>query len=200
MNKKSIIYRCLVASLCIVSLIVMTYSWFDRSGSAEANSMGFTRTVSLNEDMTYIDATTFYFDDTKQKYEELSKDEASNKLSAITTNLAPGDKIHFKTKVFHKGIGEGDTHRIRPAKVTVKLENSELQNGIRIGTVSPLNSQTVVTDSAKSFTIVENVSVSTDSSNVTTIEWYIAIPTSSGGSSDATDWTIKLGNLCIYQV
>ncbi len=198
MNKKSIIYRCLVASLCIVSLIVMTYSWFDRSGSAEANSMGFTRTVSLNEDMTYIDATTFYFDDTKQKYEELSKDEASNKLSAITTNLAPGDKIHFKTKVFHKVIDEGETHRNRPAKVTVKLENSELQNGIRIGTVSPLNSQTVVTDSAKSFTIVENVSVSTDSS--TTIEWYIAIPTSSDGSSNATDWTIKLGNLCIYQV
>lgn len=199
MNKKSIVYRCLVASLCIVSLVVMTYSWFNRPNGASANSMGFDRVMSLNEDMTYIDATTSYFDDKVQDYVELSKDEASNKLSDITTTLAPGDKIHFKTKVFHKVIGEGDTHR-RPAKVTVKLENSSLDVGTKIGTVSPLNSQTVVTGSAKSFTIVENVSVSTDSSEGTTIEWYIAIPTSSEGSSEATGRTIKLGNLCIYQV
>lgn len=199
MNKKSIIYRCLVASLCIVSLIVMTYSWFDRSGSAEANSMGFQRVMSLNEDMTYIDATTSYFDDTVQDYVELSKDEDSNKLSDITTNLAPGDKIHFKTTVSHKVIGEGDTHR-RPAKVTVKLENSSLDVGTKIGTVSPVNSLNTVSNETTSYTIVENVSVSTDSSKGTTIEWYIAIPTSSEGSSEATARTIKLGNLCIYQV
>lgn len=199
MNKKSIVYRCLVASLCIVSLVVMTYSWFDRSDFYSANGMGFTRTVSLNEDMTYIDAKTYYLNE-KQEYQKLSNDEDSTQLNDITTNLAPGDKIHFKTIVFNKGKTGEDTHSLRPAKVTVKLENSELQNGIRIGTVSPLNSQTVVSDSETSFTIVENVSVSADRDNGTTIEWYIAIPTSSEGSSDPTERTIKLGNLCIYQV
>ena len=195
MNKKSIIYRCLVASLCVVSLVVMTYSWFDRSGSADANSMGFTRTVSLNEDMTYIDAKTYYLNE-KQEYQKLSNDVDSTQLNDITTNLAPGDKIHFKTIV--KVIGKEDTHVQRPAKVTVKLENSELQAGIRIGTVSPLNSQTTVSGDKTSFTIVENVSVPTDSN--TTIEWYIAIPTSQDNSTEATAMTIELGNLCIYQV
>ena len=199
MNKKSIIYRCLVASLCIVSLVVMTYSWFNRPNGASENSMGFDRVMSLNEDMTYIDAKTYYLNE-KQEYQKLSNDEDSTQLNDITTNLAPGDKIHFKTIVFNKGKAGVDKHLLRPAKVTVKLENSELQAGIRIGTVSPLNSQTVVSDSETSFTIVENVSVSADSDNGTTIEWYIAIPTSSEGSSDPTEWTIKLGNLCIYQV
>ncbi|MDD6645753.1 MAG: hypothetical protein PUE67_06830 [Oscillospiraceae bacterium] len=195
MNKKSIIYRCLVASLCIVSLVVMTYSWFDRSGSADANSMGFTRTVSLNEDMTYIDAETSYSVDKGLNYSKLSTQEASTAFQNITTNLAPGDKIYFKTIVSHKVIGE---HKAKPAKVSVKLENSRLDAGIRIGTVSPLNSQTIVSGSATSFTLVENVSVPTDSN--TTIEWYIAIPNSPDNSTDATAMTIELGNLCIYQV
>lgn len=198
MNKKSIIYRCLVASLCIVSLVVMTYSWFDRSGSAEANGMGFTRTVSLNEDMTYIDADTEYSTDKGLTYKKLSKLANSTAFTEISTKLADGDKIYFKTKVSHKVIGEGDTHRKRPAKVTVKLENSRLDVGTKIGTVSPVNSLNTVSSETTSYTIVENVSVSTDSS--TTIEWYIALPTSPESSTEATDRTITLGNLCIYQV
>ena len=192
MNKKSIIYRCLVASLCIVSLVVMTYSWFDRSGSAEANSMGFQRVMSLNEDMTYIDADTEYSTDKGLTYKKLSKLENSTAFTEISTKLADGDKIYFKTKVSHKEIGEGD----RPAKVSVKLENSRLDVGTKIGTVSPVNSLNTVSSETTSYTIVENVSVLTDSSKGTTIEWYIALPT----SPETTDRTITLGNLCIYQV
>lgn len=196
MNKKSIIYRCLVASLCIVSLVVMTYSWFNRPNGASANSMGFDRVMSLNEDMTYIDATTSYFDDKVQDYVELSKDEASNKLSDITTALAPGDKIHFKTIVYNKS---DDGHASKDAKVSIRLENSKFPDGISIGTISPLNSETnVQSGTTTSVTIIENVSVPVtpvDSDSGTAIEWYISL------SSVATELSnIQLGNLLVYQV
>lgn len=195
MNKKSIIYRCLVASLCIVSLVVMTYSWFDRSGSAEANSMGFNRTMSLNEKINYIDAKTSYSSDEGLTYTELSRNSSSGKLDTINTTLQPGKKIHFKTIVYN--IASDSNSSPKDAKVTVKLENSTFPDNIRIGTVSPLNSETGVSKGTQTVTVIENVSVPADSDdkNGTTIEWYISL------SSQATALSsITLGNLCIYQV
>lgn len=195
MNKKSIIYRCLVASLCIVSLVVMTYSWFDRSGSAEANSMGFNRTMSLNEKINYIDAKTYYSSDEGLTYTELSRDSSSGKLGTITTTLQPGKKIHLKTIVYN--IASESNSSPKDAKVTVKLENSTFPDNIRIGTVSPLNSETGVSAGTQTVTVIENVSVPavSDVKNGTTIEWYISL------SSQATALSsITLGNLCIYQV
>ncbi|MGN0462580.1 MAG: hypothetical protein ACI4HZ_09065 [Ruminococcus sp.] len=195
MNKKSIIYRCLVASLCIVSLVVMTYSWFDRSGSAEANSMGFNRTMSLNEKINYIDAKTYYSSDEGLTYTELSRDNYSGTLGTITTTLQPGKKIHFKTIVYN--IASESNPSPKDAKVTVKLENSTFPDNIRIGTVSPLNSETDVSAGTQTVTVVENVSVPavSDVNNGTTIEWYISLSSLATALSD-----IELGNLIVYQV
>lgn len=195
MNKKSIIYRCLVASLCIVSLVVMTYSWFDRSGSAEANSMGFNRTMSLNEKINYIDAKTYYSSNEGLTYTELSRDSGSGSLGTITTTLQPGKKLHFKTIVYNQS---NDEHASKDAKVSIRLENSTFPDGISIGTISPLNSETNVQSGTTSVTIVENVSVPVkrvDSDSGTAIEWYISL------SSIATELSnIQLGNLLVYQV
>lgn len=195
MNKKSIIYRCLVASLCIVSLVVMTYSWFDRSGSAEANSMGFNRTMSLNEKINYIDAKTYYSSDEGLTYTELSRNSSSGTLDTITTTLQPGKKIYFKTIV--SNIASESNPKPKDAKVTVKLENSKFPDNIRIGTVSPLNSETGVSAGTQTVTVIENVSVPvvSDVNKGTTIEWYISLSSQATALSD-----IKLGNLCIYQV
>ena len=196
MNKKSIIYRCLVASLCIVSLIVMTYSWFDRSGSAEANSMGFNRTMALNEKVTYIDAKTYYSSDEGLTYTELRRHSDSGSLDTITTTLQPGKKLHFKTIVYNRS---NDEHASKDAKVSIRLENSTFPDGISIGTISPLNSETnVQSGTTTSVTIIENVSVPVtrvDSDSGTAIEWYISL------SSIATELSdIELGNLLVYQV
>ncbi|MCI6651978.1 MAG: hypothetical protein MSH11_00935 [Ruminococcus sp.] len=173
----------------------MTYSWFDRSGSAEANSMGFNRTMSLNEKMNYIDAKTSYSSDEGLTYTELSRNSSSGSLGTINTTLQPGKKIHFKTIVYN--IASKSNLSPKDAKVTVKLENSTFPDNIRIGTVSPLNSETGVSAGTQTVTVIENVSVPADSDdkNGTTIEWYISL------SSQATELSnITLGNLCIYQV
>lgn len=196
MNKKSIIYRCLVASLCIVSLVVMTYSWFDRSNGAQANSMGFNRTMALNEKVTYIDAETYYSTDDGKTYGESLSRDANGKLDSIKTNLGPGGKLHFKTIVYNRS---NDEHASKDAKVSIRLENSTFPNGISIGTISPLNSETnVQSGTTTSVTIIENVSVPVtrvDSDSGTAIEWYISL------SSIATELSdIELGNLLVYQV
>lgn len=186
MNKKSIIYRCLVASLCIVSLVVMTYSWFNRPNGASANSMGFDRVMDLNDAGTNINVETKYSTDDGKTYEESLSRDSNGKLDSITTNLGPGGKLYFRTVVTNTGT-------TKKTNVTVDLENSSFPSGIYIGTTAPINSEKSVATTEGSVTIAKNVAVSNSDGAV--IDWYIYF------SSESKNLTnIQLGNLLVYQV
>lgn len=185
MNKKTIIYRCLVASLCLVSLVVMTYSWFNRPNGESANSMGFDRVMDINDKGTNINVETHYsIDDGATYTESLSRASSTGKLNAITTNLGPGGKLYFRTIITNTGTS-------KKTNVSVDLENSSFPTGIKIGTIAPLNQE--VTPTGSSVTIAKNVSVS--DTDGTVIDWYIYL---SSGSKTLSN--IQLGNLLVYQV
>ncbi|MGN0459445.1 MAG: hypothetical protein ACI4HL_00870 [Ruminococcus sp.] len=186
MNKKSIIYRCLVASLCIVSMIVMTYSWFNRPNGASANSMSFDRVMDLNDNGTNIKVVTEYSTDDGKTYTESLSRSDTGELGSITTKLGPGGKLYFRTTVKNTGT-------TKKTNVTVDLENSSFPEGIYIGTTSPINSEKSVSTTEGSVTIAKNVAVSNTDGAV--IDWYIYF------SSDEEELTnITLGNLLVYQV
>lgn len=186
MNKKSIIYRCLVASLCIVSLVVMTYSWFNRPNGASANSMSFDRVMDLNDARTNIIVETKYSTDDGKTYGELLSRDANVELASITTKLGPGGKLYFRTVVKNKGT-------TKKTNVTVDLENSTFPSGIYIGTTAPINTEKSVSTTEGSVTIAKNVAVSNSKGAV--IDWYIYF---SPENEDLTD--VQLGNLLVYQV
>lgn len=202
MNKKSIIYRCLVASLCLVSMVVMTYSWFNRSNGDTAKSLGFERVVNINEDSSYITAETYYSkDDGKTYTEKVSKvGDSDSAYETIGEVLEPGKKLHFRTTIYNVEANT-DTHSSKTAKVTVVLENSQLADNVKVGTLTPVNQ--LVNSNSTSVTLAKNVAVpvTSDGENKTgaILDWYISLP-SSGGSDDASLSNITLGNLLIYQV
>ncbi len=186
MNKKSIIFRCLVASLCLVSLVVMTYSWFNRPNGVSANSMGFDRVMDLNDAGTNINVETHYsIDDGKTFTESLSRAADTGKLNSITTTLGPGGKLYFRTVITNSGSS-------KKTNVSVDLENSSFPSGIYIGTTSPVNTEKNVAG-LTSVTIAKNVSVSNTDGAV--IDWYIYL---SPGTTQLNN--IQLGNLLVYQV
>ena len=201
MNKKSIIYRCLVASLCLVSMVVMTYSWFNRSNGDTAKSLGFERVVNINEDSSYITAETYYSkDDGKTYTEKVSKNDTDTSYQTITEKLEPGKKLHFRTTIYTVEANK-DTHSSKTAKVTVVLENSQLAGNVKVGTLTPVNQ--LVNSNSESVTLAKNVTVPVtsdgESKTGAILDWYISLP-SSGGSGDASLSNITLGNLLIYQV
>ena len=182
LNRKSIIYRCLVALLCLVCMIVFTYSWFNRDGRAPTSGdrMLYSDNVNVNNSAN-LSMNTYL--GTEQENGEIVYQ--SNPINVNETNVEgkqPGDKVHFKTKI----INSGNTR----CKATLILKGFKSAQDIKFGVLKPMNTL----KSYKSETDVElirNVAVPEKKDNndgYVEVDWYVCFDTE----------TITLGYLYLF--
>ncbi|MGN0475871.1 MAG: hypothetical protein ACI4HM_00880 [Ruminococcus sp.] len=192
MNRKSIVYRCLVALLCLVCMVVFTYSWFNRESRA---------TDSPGDRMSYSDEVDVNSSANLNMETFLGSEDANGEITYSSTatsvdshridNLEPGAKVYYKTKISNSG----DTR----CKATLLLRNSQyssLNGYINFGVTKPMNTLKSY-DSGSDVELVRNVSVpaklgTTDGTAY--VEWYVYLD----GSYTGTSGSITLGNLYLF--
>ena len=182
LNRKSIVYRCLVALLCLVCMIVFTYSWFNRDNRAPespGDRMLYSDNVNVNNSAN-LSMNTYL--GTEQENGEIVYQ--SNPINVNETNVEgkqPGDKVHFKTKIINSG---------KRCKATLILKGFKSAQDIKFGVLKPMNTL----KSYKSETVVElirNVAVPGKEGNndgYVEVDWYVCFDTE----------TITLGYLYLF--
>lgn len=182
MNLKSLIYRCLVASLCLVCLIVTTYAWFNRHKSytqVTGNSIKYEDTIDTNGNGANLSMTQYRGTENSDG----TIDYAESTAKSVT--IEPGKKVHFRTKISNTG----DT-----CDVTLLLRNTTYSNfgaNLKFGVLSPMNTLKHY-DSGVDVPLVRKVTVKND--EPVDVDWYIYLDKSYSGSAG----TITLGNMYLF--
>lgn len=186
LNRKSIIYRCLVALLCLVCMIVFTYSWFNRDNRAPespGDRMLYSDNVNVNNSAN-LSMNTYL--GTEQENGEISySSEPITESDRIISDLLPGSKIHYKTVITNSGS---------KCKATLLLKDSSYTSfgtDIKFGVLEPMNTLKSYT-SGSDVELVRNITIG-DSKTVD-VCWYVYLDS----SSTVTSGTMNLGNLYLF--
>lgn len=185
LNRKSIVYRCLVALLCLVCMIVFTYSWFNRENKAPAagdrmkyeDSIDVSNSANLSMN-TYLGTENSSGEVT---YSPTPIDESDRSIS----NLLPGSKIYYKTTISNLGS---------KCKATLLLRGSRygrFGSDIQFGVSTPMNTLKSY-DSGVDVELVRNITIG-DRKTVD-VRWYVYLDS----SSTATSGSMTLGNLYLF--
>lgn len=186
LNRKSIVYRCLVALLCLVCMIVFTYSWFNRDGRAPTSGdrMLYSDNVNVNNSANLSMNT--YLGTVNNDGEVIYSSTAISEDDKSISGLVPGDKIHYKTVI--KNIGS-------KCKATLLLKDSSYTSfgtDIKFGVLEPMNTLKSYT-SGSDVELVRNVTVPAKNGSVD-VCWYVYLDS----SSTVTSGTMNLGNLYLF--
>ena len=187
LNRKSIIYRCLVALLCLVCMIVFTYSWFNRENKAPespGDRILYSDSVDVNNSANLSMAT--YLGTVNNDGEVIYSSTAISEDDKSISGLVPGDKIHYKTVI--KNIGS-------KCKATLLLKDSSYTSfgtDIKFGVLEPMNTLKSYT-SGSDVELVRNVTVPAKNGSVD-VCWYVYLDS----SSTVTSGTMNLGNLYLF--
>ena len=185
MNRKSIIYRCLVALLCLVCMIVFTYSWFNRDGRAPTSGdrMLYSDEVDVNNSAN-LSMSTYL--GTEQENGEISyNSEPIADSDRNISDLLPGSKIHYKTVITNSG---------NKCKATLLLKDSSYTNfgtNIKFGVLEPMNTLKSYT-SGSDVELVRNITIG--AGETVDVCWYVYLDS----SSTVTSGTMNLGNLYLF--
>ncbi len=184
MNKKSIVFRCLVALLCLVCTIVVTYSWFNRDGRVPnaGDRMLYQDEINVNNGAVLtMDTYAGTVNNGEVVYSETPIGDSDRTIS----NIEPGAKVHYKTNI--KNTGD-------KAKVTLLLRNSNFSgfgNDIKFGVLEPVNTLKSYS-SGSDIELVRNITV--NKGEIVSIYWYVYLDS----SSTATTGSMTLGNLYLF--
>ena len=176
LNRKSIVYRCLVALLCLVCMIVFTYSWFNRENRAPAagDRMLYNDSITVN-DSANLDLNTYQGSvnsDGEIIYETKALESfQGNTIQNNNDSIQPGDKIHYKTTIINNGT--------KDCRATLLLKLSTADENIQIGVLKPMNTLKTYSSSSD-IEIVRNVKVPADengANNKVDVRWYVCFGT-----------------------
>ena len=185
LNRKSIIYRCLVALLCLVCMIVFTYSWFNRDNRAPASGdrMLYSDSIEVNNSAN-LSMNTYL--GTEQENGEISYSfEPITDSDRTISDLLPGAKIHYKTVITNSGS---------KCKATLLLKDASYASfgtDIKFGVLEPMNTLKSYT-SGSDVELVRNLTIG--AGKTVEVCWYVYLDS----SSTATSGSMTLGNLYLF--
>ncbi len=187
LNRKSIIYRCLVALLCLVCMIVFTYSWFNRNRNES--------TIPTGDRMKYVDDIDVSNSANLSMDTYLGTENSSGEVTYSSTpigesdrsisNLLPGSKIYYKTTISNSGS---------KCKATLLLRGSNYDSfgsDIQFGVLEPMNTLKSY-NSGVDVELVRNITVPANGS--VDVCWYVYLKS----SSTVTSGTMTLGSLYLF--
>lgn len=186
LNKKTIIYRILVASLSLICCVVLTFSWFNRANrSVTGNALKYEDSVDTNS----TDALSMktYKGTISSTGEITYSDTELSESDKTISGLEPNGKVYFKTVITRNSASTGSK------RVTLLLKDSSyaaLSSSLKFGTTNPMDTLKSYS-SGSDVTLVRNYKVN----STVAVEWYLYLD----NSVSTTSGTVKLGYLYLYE-